>query len=130
MQWYTVLWVGIGGFLGANARYLLSQLITQLTTNTGQRIPTATAIVNITGSFLLALFLAYISKRSTFPDGVKLLVGAGFFSAYTTFATYANETIALYNEGYWLTAIIYILGTNILCFIGVFLGLFIANRIF
>ncbi|MGB7340566.1 MAG: fluoride efflux transporter CrcB [Phototrophicaceae bacterium] len=131
MQWHALLWVGIGGFLGANARYILSSWIaTRFPPVLGKAMPLGTAFVNITGSFLLALFLAYIDRRLNMPDSVKLLVGTGFFGAYTTFSTYANEGFALLNSKDWLVGLIYIFGTNILCLLGVMLGLFIANRLF
>mgnify|MGYP000141183661 CR=1 FL=1 len=131
MQWQSFLWVGIGGFLGANARYILSLVISQrFPTIAGRPIPSGTAFVNITGSFLLAMFLFYAAKKANFPDSAKLLIGTGFFGAYTTFSTYANESITLFQGKDWMSALAYIIGTNVLCLIGVIAGLFIANRIF
>lgn len=131
MQWQSLLWVGIGGFFGANARYLLSTwLASRFPLILGKPIPVGTAFVNITGSFLLALFLAYVDRHLTVPDSVRLLLGTGFFGAYTTFSTYANEGFTLLNSKDWFTGLVYIFGTNILCILGVMLGLLIANRIF
>ncbi len=127
----NLLWVGFGGFLGANARYLLSLYINQrFPTIIGKPFPLGTAFVNITGSFVLAIFLVYVSKNTSFPNNAKLLIGTGFFGAYTTFSTYANESMTLVNNGQWVTGLSYIFITNILCLLGVVLGLLIANRIF
>lgn len=131
MSWQTFLWVGLGGFLGANTRYALSLWINQrFPLILGQAIPAGTAFVNITGSFLLAILLSYATKRAGFPDSAKLLIGTGFFGAYTTFSTYANESINLINNGQWLTGLSYIVGTNLLCLLGVIAGLMLANRLF
>ena len=131
MQWQNLLWVGIGGFFGANSRYLLSSVINQyMPSLIGRPLPIATAFVNITGSFFLALFISYASKRVGFPDSAKLLIGTGFFGAFTTFSTYANESIALINEGQWVTGFSYIIASNILCLFGVVCGLVIAHRLF
>lgn len=131
MQWQAFLWVGVGGFFGANARYALSLWLSRrFPIILGQTIPLGTAFVNITGSFLLALFLSYVSKRTGFPSSAKLLIGTGFFGAYTTFSTYANESINLINDGQWLTGLSYIVGTNLLCLLGVIAGLMLANRFF
>lgn len=131
MQWQNLLWVGTGGFIGANARYLFSLYINRhFPLVAGRPIPAGTAFVNVTGSFLLAMLLVYAGKRSDFPDSMKLLIGTGFFGAYTTFSTYANESIELINRGHWGSGLSYIIGTNILCLSGVVAGLFLANRIF
>lgn len=131
MQWQSFLWVGIGGFCGANARFLLTTLVNQRFPRlTGSGVSVGTAFVNVTGSFLLALLLTYISKRAAIPESISLLIGTGFFGAYTTFSTYANESIVLINDGQWITGLAYILITNALCLLGVVLGIAIAQRIF
>ncbi|MEL6403244.1 MAG: fluoride efflux transporter CrcB [Chloroflexota bacterium] len=124
MQWQSLLWVGIGGFFGANARYISSTWLN----STSRAMPFGTAFVNITGSLLLAFFLTYISKRANVPDSVSLLIGTGFFGAYTTFSTYANESMRLINDGQWLTGVGYIVGTNLLCLLGVMIGIALAQR--
>lgn len=131
MQWQNLLWVGIGGFFGANLRYIFSNIINQYTPPViGRPIPIGTAFVNIMGSFLLALFISYTSKRVGFPDSAKLLIGTGFFGAYTTFSTYANESISLINNGQWVTGLSYVIVSNILCLLGVVCALVLAHRIF
>ena len=123
----NLLYVGIGGFLGANARYILSNwVVYRLSQWTGVSLPYGTAFVNITGSFLLAAFIVWAGKRSGFPDGVQLLIGTGFFGAYTTFSTYANETIALFRQD-WRLGLGYMIVTNGLCLLGVILGIWFAS---
>jgi CrcB protein len=80
------LLVGVGGVLGALARHLL-----------GERIDTRTAdtlAVNVCGSFLLGLLVAV-----PVADSVLLLFGTGFCGAFTTFSTFAFETVRLYETG-------------------------------
>lgn len=126
MSWQALLSVGIGGFLGANARYVISWLA-------NRRFGTAiagTAFVNITGSFLLAMVTFWLLNRrgGQISDNLRLLIGTGFFGAYTTFSTYANESVNLLQNN-WRNGIAYILLTNSLCLCGVLLGLWFANRI-
>lgn len=131
MRWSAFIWVGIGGFLGANLRYILSLIIDErFPTIFGRNIPLGTFFVNVVGSFLLALFLTYVGKQIDFSQNAKLLIGTGFFGAYTTFSTYANESINLINQDQWLSALVYIIGTNITCLLAVLLGIFIANHTF
>lgn len=131
MAWRNLLYVGLGGFLGANARYLLSSFINARTMQTTRwNIPFGTAFVNITGSLLLAIFIVWAQRRVPLvPNSVKLLIGTGFFGAYTTFSTFANESILLWKEN-TLQALGYIILTNCLCLLGVILGLWLANRWF
>lgn len=130
MAWQTIIYVGVGGFLGANARYWVSLWVNAWSGNmTGWRVPFGTAFVNITGSFLLAIFLVWSTQKIGFSDQMKLLVGTGFFGAYTTFSTYANESINLLSGDERLTGILYIIATNGLCLLGVVLGITLMNRL-
>ena len=54
----TILFIGLGGFIGANLRYLIGVYI-----NKYSHEMTGTLIVNITGSFLIALFVKIMSTR-------------------------------------------------------------------
>ncbi|MEM9951082.1 MAG: fluoride efflux transporter CrcB [Chloroflexota bacterium] len=130
MQWTSLWWVGLGGFLGANARYILSTWVAhRMTTIFGRTIPMGTAFVNITGSFLLALFIFYIQERFAVSDQLKWLIGTGFFGAYTTFSTYANESFVLLQGDDWLSGWLYIIGSNVLCLLGVLFAWWIATHI-
>jgi CrcB protein len=126
-----MLFVGIGGFLGANARYLLSTWLTPaLSDRFNWHLPYGTAFVNVTGSLLLAVFMGWAGSRADLSESVKLLIGTGFFGAYTTFSTYSNESIRLITDDNWRTGLGYIVVTNVLCLVGVVAGLLLANRLF
>ena len=123
------MFIGTGGFLGANARYILSVWIgAQVETITNHKFPFGTAFVNVIGSFLLAVFTVWVGRQINWSENARLLVATGFFGAFTTFSTYANESIGLIRSGNWSTGIGNILLTNALCLVGVILGLWIANR--
>lgn len=121
-----MLVVGIGGFLGANARYLLSLLLGEWF---GRRYPIATFLINATGSFLLAVFLAWAARHSELHPNVRLLIAVGFFGAYTTFSSFSNETIALFQSGAWAAGLAYVLGTNAVCIVLAAAGLMIGSRL-
>lgn len=121
-----ILWVGIGGFIGANARYLLSVWITQAV---GTRIPWATLVINVSGSFLLGLLLTWFAAKANVPDTARLLFATGFCGAYTTFSAYAYESILLLRGGELVIAIAYIVGTNVLCLVAALAGILLAQRV-
>jgi CrcB protein len=120
------LYIGVGGFLGANARYFMSLGIGALL---GRSFPFGTLIINVSGSFLLAVFLGWVARQVHFEEAVRLLVAVGFFGAYTTFSSFANESIALLQDGNWLGGALYIVGTNALCLVGVLPGLWIGSKL-
>ena len=131
MTWQALFYVGIGGFLGANTRYFLSLLLTERFVRiTGIPLPFGTVLVNVTGSMLLAMLTYWAGQRaSNLSDTAKLIFGTGFLGAYTTFSTFANESVNLLQGEKVLLGWMYIIGTNALCLLGVVLGLFLANRI-
>lgn len=97
------LLVGLGGFLGANARYLSARWIGNLVE---ARFPLGTFLVNVSGSFLLGLLGALLAERLVpHGDHLRLALGVGFLGAFTTFSTFEFETHALLEDGAWLAAV-------------------------
>lgn len=84
----SVLLVGVGGFFGAIARYIVSN-----TLEFKSGFPLATWIVNMVGSFLLGLLFGIGVNSSLF-----LLLGTGFMGAFTTFSTFKQEGMLLQKE--------------------------------
>ena len=122
----TVILIGFGGFIGANLRYLVS---TWAVEQWGRTFPWGTLIINVSGSCLLAVFIAWTASRTTLDPRIRLFLAVGFFGAYTTFSTYATESIALLQTGDWIGAVGNILGTNLLCILGVVIGLAVGSRL-
>jgi fluoride exporter len=96
------LLVGVGGFAGANARFLVARWVGALVET---RFPLGTFIINMSGSFLLGVIGTMVAQK-VLPnsDEVRLALGVGFLGAYTTFSTFEFETHALFDDGSWLTA--------------------------
>lgn len=126
----NLLWVGIGGFFGANARYLMTLWVNDLFSVRVGSLPLGTLGVNVLGSFGLAVFGVWFGARVGLPMNVKLLIGTGFFGAFTTFSTFANESVTLIQMGGWSALLLNVLVTNVLCLLGVIAGLAFARQIF
>jgi CrcB protein len=122
----TFLLIGIGGFIGANLRYLISAAAAE---RFGTAFPWGTLVINFSGSCLLALFLALAANRINLDPRFRLLIATGFFGAYTTFSTYAFESITLLRAGDWIGTAGNILGTNLICLGGALLGLLVGSRL-
>ena len=112
-----ILVVGMGGFVGANARYWAGIWIG------AHSFPWATFIINIAGCFGLAVFSTLVLDRGLFSDGTRLLVATGFFGAFTTFSTFNLEAYNLFVGGKSALAIFYLaasVGTGLIAgFVGV-----------
>jgi CrcB protein len=100
--WLPYVLVGIGGFVGANARFIMARGVGALFET---RFPLGTFIVNMSGSFLLGV-LGTIIAQKVMPssEAMRLALGVGFLGAFTTFSTFEFETHALFEDGSWLTA--------------------------
>ncbi|MGE8077970.1 fluoride efflux transporter CrcB [Peribacillus loiseleuriae] len=119
-----MIWlIGLGGSLGATARFLLGSFIT----NKAQRVhpfPIGTWIINITGSFLLGV-IAGLHQTNQISDWVWGFLGVGFCGAYTTFSTFGHETITLIQTNKIKLAIIYVITSVIIGGISALAGLVI-----
>jgi len=120
------LWIGLGGFLGANARYLVQSWATRVW---GPQFPVGTLIANVSGSFLLTLFGTLVAERFNVRDEVRLFIATGFLGGYTTFSSFAYETWLLNELSGWGQALLNIGGNIFLGAIGVLLGLTLARLI-
>ena len=95
-----VLWVGVGGFVGSVARYLLGGWITN---RLGPGFPYGTFAINMTGSFILGFIMGTLEGHVMSPI-VRLSMAIGFVGAYTTFSTFTYETLRLLEDGSFLLA--------------------------
>jgi len=101
---WPYLLVGLGGFVGAIARFVVGRCAGILFDT---RFPIGTFAINISGSFLLGILGTVVAERVwPNPDSLRLALGIGFLGAYTTFSTFEFETHALLEDGSWLLAAI------------------------
>lgn len=120
------LLIGLGGFLGANARYLVS---TWSAHRISASLPWGTLIVNVTGSLIIGAFLAWTSERVFADPAYRLLIAIGFCGSFTTFSSFAFETVTLFEQGHlWVVAGNLVMN-NLLAMVAVMAGIALAKLV-
>ncbi len=115
--------LAVGGSLGAITRYLVGGWVLDWLGPS----PIGTFFVNITGAFLLGLFMTLSEERFLWPSEYRLLVAIGFLGSYTTFSTLTFETMKLLEVGDFWRAGLNISGSLIAGLAAVFLGAAVAR---
>lgn len=87
-----VLAVALGGALGAMSRFGLDRAIESRSSSS---FPWATLVVNVSGCLLVGFLIAAIVDRHNAPAWVRAGLVVGFCGGYTTFSTFAQETLDL-----------------------------------
>ncbi len=118
------LLIALGGAVGANARYLVS---TWAANRIGGQFPYGTFLINASGSFLMGFFLTIVADHTRHEASVTFLVATGFLGSYTTFSTFAYETIGLVRRGAIRSSLINVLGSAVTGIAGVGLGMALAE---
>jgi fluoride exporter len=121
----AVLLVALGGSLGAVARWAVQAWLSPQSAT----FPTATLLINVTGSFLIAAFAAVAAGHPALGPGWSLLFPIGFVGAYTTFSTYELELWRLIERGQTGLAAAYFLGSNALGFLALLAGLWVGKQV-
>jgi CrcB protein len=106
-----LVWVGIGGGIGAIARYAMGKGITE---RANSLFPYGTFTVNLLGAFLIGVLFALLVERGVGHPHLRLLLITGFLGGFTTFSAYTIEAITLIEAGSWNTALLYVVASNLL----------------
>ena len=90
MSGQAIIWVALGGALGAVGRYLVG-----LSLKTASGFPWATMSVNILGSLLMGLVIGWLSRQNGGSDVLRLFVAVGILGGFTTFSTFSMDLFTL-----------------------------------
>ena len=102
MSWQTILAIGSGGFFGAILRAYLNGLISN---RLPHDLPFGTLGVNLIGSFIMGILVAYFMYSTIFSLQVKSFLSTGILGALTTYSTFAIESFLLLEGGHILLAL-------------------------
>lgn len=124
---HKIIIVGVGGFIGATLRYLISGQIQNLTQSIA--FPHGTLAVNITGCFLIGIFSQLVESQAGMTTEMRLLLMVGLLGSFTTYSTFSNETMNLLQDQRLFLALLNIGIHIILGLSAVLLGRFIIIAI-
>ena len=96
MSWQTILAIGSGGFIGAVLRSYVNGLISN---KLPHDLPFGTLGVNLFGSFIMGILIAYFMYTTLFPLHVKSFLTTGILGGFTTYSTFAIESFLLLESG-------------------------------
>ena len=115
--------VAAGGAIGATLRFAVAQLALN---RWGSNLPWGTLAVNLVGSLLIGLCWQLFEKWQISPNQ-RVFLFVGIFGGFTTFSSYALESLRLLQEGRLQIGLIYMVGSNLGGLTAVFLGYLIGR---
>jgi CrcB protein len=121
-----ILVISIGAILGANARWIISRYAARVI---GPTFPYGTLFINVTGSFIVGFFMIWATERVLLDPRWRLLIVVGFCGAFTTFSSYAFESMAYFEQGQWLLMFTNFASNNLLCLGAALAGMALARAV-
>lgn len=127
MTSYPLIWIMVGGALGASLRYLTVRWVA---TQVEHIFPWPTLVVNLTGCLIIGLLWGVFEVRELSHQW-RNLIFIGLLGSFTTFSTFSNEVVLLLREGFYSTASLHIFlhnaGGVALTLAGYFLSRFLVT---
>lgn len=126
---HPYLWIAVGGALGSMARYWCTGVAARML---GETFPWGTLFINIFGSLLIGFFVALTSPeggRYIVDPNIRAFVTVGICGGFTTFSAFSLQTLVLMQEGEWLHAGGYVMGSVALCLVAVWVGYLLATQL-
>jgi CrcB protein len=115
----------LGGAVGSAARYAATNIITH---RFGSRYPFGIMAVNVSGSFLIGLLMAFFAERYVGDTNWRPLLVVGFLGGYTTFSSFEWEIYFSIHKGDWWISLVNVVGSVTLGLAAVWLGAMLGRR--
>jgi CrcB protein len=119
-----ILLIGVGGFIGAVFRYLVTRASVVMF---GDRFPYGTLIVNVAGSLVLGYIFTLSLEKLVVSENARFFYAVGVLGAFTTFSTFSVETLYLMKDGAFASALMNIFLNVALSLSAALAGMYIAR---
>lgn len=124
MTRYLLIFIASG--LGGAVRFWLGGRIQELSPS----FPWATLSINVSGCLGIGFLASLFAGAWPIREDYRLAVLVGFLGGYTTFSTFAREALELYRADQWMRAGLYVVATNVVGLLAVFLGTLLGSKLF
>ena len=114
---YLIIFAGAG--LGGMARHAVNMAAARL----GYAFPWGTLAVNVVGSFLMGVLVAWFALRTGVPQHVKLFLTTGVLGGFTTFSAFSLDAALMWERGALAELALYVSASVILAVVGLFAGM-------
>jgi CrcB protein len=118
--------ISLGALLGANARYWIGGWAAE---RFGAGFPYGNLIINLSGSFLLGLFMTLATERFIIDPRWRVLLAIGFLGSFTTFSSYTYESLELILFGQWKLGLLNLFGSAFLGGVAGLLGILLGRML-
>lgn len=118
--------VALMGAIGSLLRYFLTQSFE--TQNLA--FPYLTFLINIVGSFFIAVIFIMAQEKGQIPNSFSIPLMAGLLGGFTTFSAFSLETMKLFESGAWRAALGYAIASPTLCILSAACGFALTRRLF
>jgi len=120
----NLLLIAVGGAIGSTARYVFSQLVQHAT---GTLFPIGTFAVNCVGCLVFGAIAGAAEQRVQMAPELRLFLLVGVLGGFTTFSSYAFESVSLMRDGQFAAAFVNVVGQVVAGLVGLWAGYVITN---
>jgi CrcB protein len=122
----VALAVGVGGGIGALARYYIASWIQ----TAGSSFPWGIFVVNITGGLLMGMIVEASALKLNLSPELRSFLTVGILGGYTTFSTFSLDSVLLLQKGEYAQAAFYVIGSVVLSILALVAGLWIVRSLY
>jgi fluoride exporter len=121
-----LLFIFLGGGLGSVVRFGTGKWIGTLH---NQQFPYGTLVANIAACLILGFVIGLADHKQLISPAARLFWAVGFCGGFSTFSTFSAETIALLQNGFHLSTVLYVIGSLVFCVSATYAGLYLGEQV-
>jgi fluoride exporter len=121
-----LLFIFLGGGLGSVVRFGTGKWIGTLH---NQQFPYGTLVANIVACLILGFVIGMADHKQLISPAARLFWAVGFCGGFSTFSTFSAETIALLQNGFHLSTVLYVIGSLVFCISATYAGLYLGEQV-